>query len=39
MRAGACEEAQRARLLEIAHACPVHKAVTRGMIVQTARAD
>jgi putative redox protein len=33
---GALDDAQRARLLQIAAACPVHKAITRGIIVETA---
>jgi len=35
---GALDDTQRARLLQIANACPVHKAITRGMIVETALA-
>jgi putative redox protein len=33
---GALDEGQRTRLLQIATACPIHKAITRGMIVETA---
>jgi putative redox protein len=32
---GPLDEAQRARLLQIASACPVHKAITHGLIVET----
>jgi len=35
---GALDEGQRARLLEIANACPIHRAITRGTIVETTLA-
>jgi putative redox protein len=37
--AGDLTSDQRARLLQIANACPVHKALTRGVIVETRLDD
>ena len=35
---GPLDDAQRARLVQFANACPVHKAITRGLIVDTVLA-
>jgi len=32
---GPLDDTQRARLIQIANACPVHKAITRGLIVES----